>query len=296
MSLPKGKCWVICGPPKTGKSRFASTFPRPFYIDIDWGAEELAASNGMLRKTPSETGEFERVLTSLEKLSSTFETVVVDSVNTLSLMIENELCERKGISSVADLKYGVGWDTVGRTLMKYLQTLKKWTLEGKDVVLILHSKITEDRKTFLITENVATWIRGIAHSIGFTSKIRRQGKTHFQIDFAGDELTDAGSRDPILNQLKKVENSYQALEAAYDELTGKIESPKTETPKVETPKKKNLSDEEAWEVAKSWGMSKGINVNEMEKQHGWRKSLEMLRKALKDGVYLSKLKRLSPNF
>jgi hypothetical protein len=284
MAVPKGKVWTICGWPKTGKSHFAMTFPKLVVFDFEKGTEELSGDI-VKRLYITDLIEFEREMKALEVLvkKQKIETIVIDTVNSLTIKIEKDILERKGAQSMADLEYGIGWETQKAILMRYIDSLMTFCVKDINLLLLMHSKTSEGRKTFLVQDRLQEYIKGISWTVGFTHKRRRAGRLEFLIDFSGDETIDAGSRNLTLNQLRDIPNTYQALSSYFADSKG----------------------EEQEQKLISFAMSNAIDYFSLEKviKENVDSSKEpqkiitaILQKAQKNNGFCSFLRNSSPNF
>lgn len=136
-SLGKYKKILVHGPSGAGKTRFASTAPKPIIFDIEAGTMSIDKDKDVAVVQQSELSP-NNLLEYLDWLAtsegSTYETVVIDSITHL----QNEFLE-VALAEVNDPRQAYGkWQAYLRKLMRKLFQLDKHT------IVICRSKMGED--------------------------------------------------------------------------------------------------------------------------------------------------------
>jgi hypothetical protein len=136
---------LLHGPPKIGKSLFASAIPDAICLGyepgaIEWGTPTFHddADQPIIFTTWAQTVD---AITSLVEEEHGFRAVVVDTVDWLERAVEAEACRRIGIKSMADQAYGNGYAAmadVWRTFTSMLDAL--WVERKMHIVLLAHSQ------------------------------------------------------------------------------------------------------------------------------------------------------------
>lgn len=125
-----------------GKSSFAAAFPKPAFIDVENGTNELDVA----RVPPPDGGwTWEAVLDAVrahETADHDRETLVIDTVDELQALLWSYLCARDKKSSIEDYGYGKGYQAAldeWRVFLAALERLKR--VRKMHVVLLAHCLI-----------------------------------------------------------------------------------------------------------------------------------------------------------
>jgi hypothetical protein len=132
---------IVHGPPGVGKSTFASNAPAPVFIDTDRRTNHLDVA----RFEPDTWPEVANFLNEV-RTSDRFQTVVLDTLDHLELLIHNHILSTHKKSNIEEVGggYGKGYKYAldeWRRLTAYLEMLRA---AGKNVVMLAHSQV----KTF----------------------------------------------------------------------------------------------------------------------------------------------------
>lgn len=134
---------VLYGEEKIGKSRLASEFPNPIFIDVEDGLNFIETTKTPVIKSYTEAI---RWLDELLEKEHNYETVVIDSADWLEEIIGREIAHKYNAKSIDDPKckefaYGVGYKLVGQAFIEIFKRLDLLKAKGVQSVLICHSKI-----------------------------------------------------------------------------------------------------------------------------------------------------------
>lgn len=116
---------VIYGPPKIGKTTFASMIPNNLNLDVEGGSGAV----NMARIEKSKLGSFDDfmgVLGDLYNQNHNFTTLTIDTIDWLEALIFAQAAKEHGKTSIADVGYGAGYVTA--------QNLWRQVLEGLDAL------------------------------------------------------------------------------------------------------------------------------------------------------------------
>lgn len=97
---------LIYGPPKMGKSTFASLAPAPVFIQTEDGLDAIDVPAFPLAQS------FGDVLNAIEQLATQEhdrQTVVMDSADWLERLIHNQVCKEQNVKSLESIGYGKGY-------------------------------------------------------------------------------------------------------------------------------------------------------------------------------------------
>ena len=102
---------------KVGKSSFAAGAPKPTFLDLEGGTNELEVSRF---PRPGTYGEVLEAIAYLIEADHDRETLVVDTIDWLEPLILGEVCTRGGehgsVESIESFGYGKGYTKAGELL------------------------------------------------------------------------------------------------------------------------------------------------------------------------------------
>ncbi|EHU8862200.1 AAA family ATPase [Enterococcus faecalis] len=109
--------YFIWGPTMGGKSFLASQFPNPVILNTDGNAEANTVPSVQLRNIKDTNGKIKRsvidqldkLITALQTEKHTYETVVLDVIDDIVVMIEQYICDKEGVETLGDIPYGKGY-------------------------------------------------------------------------------------------------------------------------------------------------------------------------------------------
>jgi len=209
--FPDGEVWCLEGPPKTGKTTMASTFPDALLIDVEGGGKYVEC----YRVVPHNLRELEDIISMLRINSSRYKTIILDSVDLTSLWIERDICQSKKVPSISSIPYGEGRSLLNTRLISLLDDLRSL---NKTLVLITHTRDSSGKHSMLLTEQLATYVKGHSGIIGFCYKVKKHGKVRCLVDLTGGGDSEAGSRHPILSKIGDAPNKYSEIVSRFNEL------------------------------------------------------------------------------
>lgn len=130
---------VLYGLEGVGKSSFAADAPKPIFLDVEGGTEDLDVERLPSVKT------FAEVLQAIDELtteSHEYKTFVVDTLDWLESMIWEAVCEEAKVESIEDIGYGKGYTAAldkWRVFLSRLDALR--SKRGMHIILLAHSHI-----------------------------------------------------------------------------------------------------------------------------------------------------------
>ncbi|EMW5627794.1 AAA family ATPase, partial [Enterococcus faecalis] len=109
--------YFIWGPTMGGKSFLASQFPNPVIFNTDGNAEANTVPSVQLRNIKDSNGKIKRsvidqldkLITALQTEKHTYETVVLDVIDDIVVMIEQYICDKEDVETLGDIPYGKGY-------------------------------------------------------------------------------------------------------------------------------------------------------------------------------------------
>lgn len=132
--------FFVWGASMTGKTYFARQFPNPILLNTDGNAAKV--------DTPSvditSFEQFINILNEIEEGKHTFETVIIDLVDDIELLMINSICEKFKVDSLADIPYGVGYAKANKLWKDLMMHLSK---SKYNIIFISHiiEKLENDK-------------------------------------------------------------------------------------------------------------------------------------------------------
>ena len=196
---------ILYGPDGVGKTTFAAQFPKPIFIGNETG---LASPD--LRRVPKfppakDLSDIQGALQDLLTLSTTtpspkFETLVLDSLDWLEILIHEKICAQEGVQNIDQAfgGYGKGHSEVFKVWTKIRPYFEALRNEKKmNIVLIAHAQVktfnnpftnsSYDRYSIKLHEKSAAYLREAADCVLFANyKVATQGKENAKHKAFGD--------------------------------------------------------------------------------------------------------------
>lgn len=126
------KNFFIYGATMNGKSYLAGEFPNPLFLDTDGNAQANPYPSISLRNIRGRNGKIEQsvvdqldqVITELQTTKHTFETIVLDVIDDIVVMIEAYICDKEGVETIGDIGYGKGYAAFNNVFQQLIIELK----------------------------------------------------------------------------------------------------------------------------------------------------------------------------
>lgn len=131
--------FCLYGPPGVGKSTEASKMPKPIFLQTERGLDQITVPKFPVPKT---FVEFYRQLTALEEEEHDFESVVIDTIDALEVLIWQRVCEEGKCKSIEEYAggYGKGYTRAREIFTGLMRQLTEMS-ERFNVALLAHSHI-----------------------------------------------------------------------------------------------------------------------------------------------------------
>lgn len=127
------KLWIY-GAPNSGKSTFASQFPKPFFICTDGNYEWL----NLPEEDHVAVSTWEETKKAFQNKYEKYDTIIVDLVEDTFKQAERFILKSKKIEHPSDLDWGKGWSMVED---EFIATISQLIALEKNIVLISHESI-----------------------------------------------------------------------------------------------------------------------------------------------------------
>lgn len=133
-TVDEPKNFFIYGATMAGKSFFSGHFPNPLFLNTDGNAKANPYPNIQLKNQRNLDGslktgimeQLDQIVLELETQNKDFgyETIVVDVIDDVCSLIEQEICMKNNVESLADIPYGKGFSTFNSVLTEFVMSLK----------------------------------------------------------------------------------------------------------------------------------------------------------------------------
>ena len=232
--LPEGEVIVVNGLPKGGKTTMAASWPDNLIIEVERSGAKWV--RGAYVVEPKNTKDVDQTI-KLLKVDTRFKCITLDTVDSLSLWIEKDICKKYKVSciSLAGGGYGIGRNELNTRLINIIDDLIELS---KTLILITHCRDDKGSKALLLTETLYTYIQGKASIIGYAYKDIKGSKMEYLIDWGGKGTAVSGSRHPKFARAGITPNNFSAIKELF--------APK--------PKK--------WDDMLKWYRKRGIDTND----------------------------------
>lgn len=215
-----GYITYIYGAPKTGKTTLAVQMPKALLLAFEKGYNALP---GVMAQDITSWGDMKQVFRELKKpeVKSTFESIVVDTIDIAADMCQKYICDQNGITTLGELGFGKGWTFFKNEFSLIFRGL---TQLGYAVFFIGHDKevMDDDGKTKIIrpalTSSTRQIITGMADIIGYAHQDKQYKQSVLTIR-CGDDSIECGSRFKYIKPEfpMSYNNLVEALREAIEE-------------------------------------------------------------------------------
>lgn len=129
---PQPHNFFIWGATMSGKSYFASFFPHPLSLNTDGNSEQGSAPSIQVRNIRAKDGslkqsvidQLDEIITELQSTDNTFQTVIIDVIDDICVMIEQAICIDNDVQALSDIPYGKGYAMFNSVLQQFVMDLK----------------------------------------------------------------------------------------------------------------------------------------------------------------------------
>jgi hypothetical protein len=127
----------LYGPPGVGKSTFGSTLPKAVFIQCERGLDQITCDRFPAPKT---LADYKRQILALAEEPHDYESIIIDTIDGLDLLIQAEVCRAGKVNSIEDFGYGRGWTFAREIWVKILDRLTEMS-ERWNILLIAHAGV-----------------------------------------------------------------------------------------------------------------------------------------------------------
>lgn len=222
----KVKIWVY-GPPFSGKTTFADTFPNPLMLNTDGNTKFVKAPRLRVRDQVKTTGRlvnkklawvyFKELIDELEKKDNDFETIVLDLYEDYYQFCRIYVWDREKVTHESDAPFKM-WDMV---TTEFLNEITRLLTLDYNIVLLSHQDLSRDITKMSgsnitqikpnLRDKVAIKTSGMVDLVGRIEVDEKGGR---KLQFKQDAVTFGGYRLPVF--VPETELSYEAIVELYN--------------------------------------------------------------------------------
>lgn len=148
--------FFIWGATMSGKSYFSSFFPNPLVLNTDGNSEQGSAPSFQIRNIRDANGklkqsaikQLDEIITALQNNNPGYQTLIVDVIDDICVMIEQAICIDAGVQALSDIPYGKGYTMFNTALQQFVMDLKALPL---NVIYISRELSITDEDTGVTT-------------------------------------------------------------------------------------------------------------------------------------------------
>lgn len=186
---------VIAGVNGVGKTSFAASFPSPIILDLEDGSRHLNVTRIESAKIPT-LAAVREALKELADTSHSYQTVVIDSVESLESLIFDFVCHEGEVDSIEEYEggYGKGYMRSREIMRDVMVDLKRLQAKGITSILVAHTQVkshtdpatnqTYDRIIMRANDKLAAVIKDLADNVlfanfkVFTTEVKGKTRAH----------------------------------------------------------------------------------------------------------------------
>ena len=154
--------YFIWGETMSGKSYFSSYFPNPLVLNTDGNSEQGQAPSIQIRNIRDANGKLQQsaikqlddIITALQVENpkrppkEQFQTIVIDVIDDICVMIEQAICINEGVQALSDIPWSKGYAMFNSALQQFVMDLKALPM---NVIYISREISITDEKSNITT-------------------------------------------------------------------------------------------------------------------------------------------------
>jgi hypothetical protein len=130
---------ILYGQPGVGKTTLAAQLPNSIFLDLEKGTSFLDAA----RLQPE--GTISEALEEIEEAMESYDSLIIDSLSSLELKHQREVCDEQGWPHIDILDYGKSRGTWKTKFIKLITDLDRFREAGKNVLIVAHQGLRETK-------------------------------------------------------------------------------------------------------------------------------------------------------
>ncbi|MDO4681106.1 MAG: AAA family ATPase [Aerococcus sp.] len=181
--------FFIYGETMSGKSYLAGKFPNPLFLDTDGNAKSNPYPSIEIRNQRNQEGriteegsvlhQLDQVVLELQTTKHTYETIVLDVIDDIIIMIEQYVCDQLGVKSLADAGYGKGYAMVNSIVQQLVIDLKALPM---NVIYISRVSVREEDNQRIVEPSLRTrYVNMVNGNCDFMIQTEKIGKSYLRV-------------------------------------------------------------------------------------------------------------------
>ena len=223
------RMFLVWGGSMTGKTYFARQFPNPILLNTDGNARKV--------DTPSidilNFKHFTEVITTLEKTEHSFETIIIDLVDDIEMMLINDIIEdenresKKNYESLADFPFGKGYSlfkSKWKQLMMYLSKLRFNIIFISHIVTITEKDMRGNDTSHSLPSLSNNALNACLGRCDLQLQTLKIGNTYTKlVTSKRDNYKHEDIKNPIIyNALKDTQNLFERVQQPINNINNNI--------------------------------------------------------------------------
>lgn len=205
---------LIYGPPKAGKTTFASTFPDVLLVELEPGGADYVECDVVEVNSLQELRALYSELKALKPEELKWKVIALDTIDVISSYFEREIALEYGKTILAGPSTAFGAE-YARHRAEVMAVLRAFQALPSGLLLIAHARFDEKKTTLnLPGRYLSLDVMAMASNIlylGLTEEGQRE------VVVSPSPALEAGSRDPVLASISRFPPDFKILAKLYEE-------------------------------------------------------------------------------
>lgn len=216
LSFPGRTTWLLFGPPKSGKTTAACTWPEPLLLNTEPGGDQYVEAYKVQVRSLSDLMGIMDQLETTEGLP--YRTVILDTIDVVSDWMEEAVCRDFNEKRLGEAKV-FGADFSAHRMMA-LNLLTRLSTLPYSVVLVSHSRAIPSEGNHVMTIDLPgrlarSVMAAVSHIVFLECRTLPNATVDRRFFFLPTGLIESGSRHPVLTKAKACAPSYEAIRALF---------------------------------------------------------------------------------
>lgn len=203
--------FFIYGATMAGKSYLAERFPNPLFLNTDGNSKQNPAPSIQLLNKRKRDGsadktvieQLDEIMLALQTEPNSYETIVIDVIDDVALLIEQAVCLEADVKALADIPYGKGYATFNAIFQGLVMELKM--LPVNVIYISRIEEHTEDDGTTKEVPSLKTKYYNVVNgNCDLVIHVQKIGSKHFRsVTDKRKEYYEKSIDDPKILQILK---------------------------------------------------------------------------------------------
>lgn len=171
---------TIFGSNGIGKTTWAASFPSVLILDLEKGSDHLDVSRISSEKLKT-LEDFRKVLKELISSKHSFETITIDSLESLEGLISDSVCLEGKVKSIElyDGGYGKGYVRSREIMRELFEDFRALQSKGMTIILVAHTQtkahtdptnnVSYDRIVMRVNDKLGSLVKDLSDSVFFVT-------------------------------------------------------------------------------------------------------------------------------